>query len=158
MCHLSARTACRRVAGTLAAALLCAAGLAVPTASPVAADDAAPLLGNRLAVTAPMGFNNWNTTNCSAEFNEAMIKGIADIFVDRGLKAAGYEYGNLDDRWALPERDADGKLVPDPARFPNGVKAVAADVGNSWRTTGDISAPVPATGTTPTCSRSAMAA
>ena len=54
-----------------------------------------------------------------------MVKGIADIFVSSGLKDAGYEYVNLDDCWALPERDADGNLVPDPVRFPNGIKAVA---------------------------------
>jgi alpha-galactosidase len=72
-----------------------------------------------------MGFNNWNSTGCRAEFNEDMVKGIADIFVAKGLKDAGYQYVNLDDCWALPARDADGKLVPDPARFPNGIKAVA---------------------------------
>ncbi|WP_245761490.1 glycoside hydrolase family 27 protein [Saccharopolyspora shandongensis] len=72
-----------------------------------------------------MGFNNWNTTHCGPEFNEEMVKGIADIFVEKGLKDAGYEYVNLDDCWALPARDVDGKLVPDPQRFPNGIKAVA---------------------------------
>jgi alpha-galactosidase len=72
-----------------------------------------------------MGFNNWNSTGCRSEFNEDMVKGIADIFVAKGLKDAGYQYVNLDDCWALPTRDADGKLVPDPARFPNGIKAVA---------------------------------
>ncbi|MWA09438.1 alpha-galactosidase [Streptomyces sp. BA2] len=72
-----------------------------------------------------MGFNNWNSTHCRADFDEAMVKGIADIFVERGLKDAGYQYVNLDDCWALPERDANGKLVPDPKRFPNGIKAVA---------------------------------
>ncbi|WP_440582121.1 NPCBM/NEW2 domain-containing protein [Streptomyces flavofungini] len=75
--------------------------------------------------TPPMGFNNWNSTHCRAEFDEAMVKGIADIFVEKGLKDAGYEYVNLDDCWALPERDANGKLVPDPKRFPQGIKAVA---------------------------------
>ncbi|MCX4539493.1 NPCBM/NEW2 domain-containing protein [Streptomyces sp. NBC_01565] len=72
-----------------------------------------------------MGFNNWNSTHCRAEFNEAMVKGIADLFVAKGLKAAGYQYVNLDDCWALPQRDAAGNLVPDPARFPSGLKALA---------------------------------
>ncbi|MFE7131797.1 NPCBM/NEW2 domain-containing protein [Streptomyces sp. NPDC057638] len=78
-----------------------------------------------LALTPPMGFNNWNTTHCRAEFNEVMVKGIADIFVERGLKDAGYTYVNLDDCWALPQRNSEGRLVPDPVRFPNGIKAVA---------------------------------
>ncbi|MEU0392618.1 NPCBM/NEW2 domain-containing protein [Streptomyces sp. NPDC006208] len=72
-----------------------------------------------------MGFNNWNSTHCRAEFNEAMVKGIADVFVSQGLKDAGYEYVNIDDCWALPDRDTAGNLVPDPVRFPNGIKAVA---------------------------------
>ncbi|MYS86926.1 alpha-galactosidase [Streptomyces sp. SID5474] len=72
-----------------------------------------------------MGFNNWNSTHCRADFNEAMIKGIADLFVSKGLKDAGYQYVNLDDCWALPNRDASGNLVADPVRFPHGIKAVA---------------------------------
>ncbi|MEV4612783.1 NPCBM/NEW2 domain-containing protein [Kitasatospora sp. NPDC049258] len=72
-----------------------------------------------------MGFNNWNSTWCGADFNEAMVEGIADLFVSKGLKDAGYRYVNLDDCWALPSRDASGNLVPDPVRFPHGIKAVA---------------------------------
>ncbi|WP_405577994.1 NPCBM/NEW2 domain-containing protein [Streptomyces sp. NBC_01092] len=122
MRHLHTRTTRRRLVGALAAGLLCATGLAVPaaTAAPVA-----PAVDDGLALTPPMGFNNWNSTHCRAEFNESMVKGIADIFVERGLKDAGYEYVNLDDCWALPTRDAGGKLVPDPVRFPGGIKAVA---------------------------------
>ncbi|MFD8303546.1 NPCBM/NEW2 domain-containing protein [Streptomyces sp. NPDC059690] len=115
--------------GALTAGLLCTAGLAVPAvAAPAAApatEPAAPALADGLALTPPMGFNNWNSTHCRAEFNESMVKGIADLFVEKGLKDAGYRYVNLDDCWALPNRDADGRLVPDPARFPNGIKAVA---------------------------------
>ncbi|MFJ5263466.1 NPCBM/NEW2 domain-containing protein [Streptomyces sp. NPDC088387] len=135
--YLHHRTA-RRLVGLLTAGLLCTAGLAAPSAlaatAPAASAEeattppaapAAPTLDDGLALTPPMGFNNWNSTHCRAEFNEAMVKGIADIFVEKGLKAAGYEYVNLDDCWALPSRDANGKLVPDPVRFPNGIKAVA---------------------------------
>jgi alpha-galactosidase len=85
----------------------------------------ATALPDGLALTPPMGFNNWNTTHCRAEFNEAMVKGIADKFVSAGLKDAGYRYVNIDDCWALPQRNSEGNLVPDPARFPNGIKAVA---------------------------------
>ncbi|MFD0313449.1 NPCBM/NEW2 domain-containing protein [Streptomyces flavalbus] len=121
------RTRCRRIAGALTAAALLAAGLAAaPTALAALAAPAAPAPpGVGLALTPPMGFNNWNSTHCRAEFNEDMVKGVADIFVAKGLKDAGYEYVNLDDCWALPERDANGKLVPDPVRFPHGIKAVA---------------------------------
>ncbi|MFI7400751.1 NPCBM/NEW2 domain-containing protein [Streptomyces sp. NPDC049541] len=125
MRHLPTRTTRRRVVGALAAGLLGAAGLAVPAVAAPTAAPAAPALADGLALTPPMGFNNWNSTHCRAEFNASMVKGIADIFVEKGLKDAGYQYVNLDDCWALPARDADGKLVPDPARFPNGIKAVA---------------------------------
>ncbi|MFF7366471.1 NPCBM/NEW2 domain-containing protein [Streptomyces tricolor] len=122
------RTIRRRVAGALTAGLLCAAGLGGPAlaapARPPAA-PAAPSPADGLARTPPMGFNNWNSTHCRAEFDESMVKGIADLFVQKGLKDAGYQYVNLDDCWALPERDANGRLVPDPVRFPHGIKAVA---------------------------------
>ncbi|WP_338693651.1 NPCBM/NEW2 domain-containing protein [Streptomyces sp. Q6] len=115
----------RRVVGTVAAALLCAGGLAAVPAAAAAPAEPAPAVDDGLALTPPMGFNNWNSTHCRADFDEAMVKGIADLFVEKGLKDAGYQYVNLDDCWALPERDANGKLVPDPARFPNGITAVA---------------------------------
>lgn len=61
-----------------------------------------------------MGFNNWNATHCRPEFDENMIKGVADLMVAKGLRDAGYEYVNLDDCWALPWRGPAGELVPDP--------------------------------------------
>jgi alpha-galactosidase len=103
-------------------ALLITAGLVTV---PAQSTTAAVTSGDGLALTPPMGFNNWNSTHCRADFDEAMVKGIADIFVSRGLKDAGYQYVNLDDCWALPQRGPDGNLVPDPVRFPNGIKAVA---------------------------------
>ncbi|MFF8730549.1 NPCBM/NEW2 domain-containing protein [Streptomyces sp. NPDC015171] len=126
MRHPHTRTTVRRrVAGALTAGLLCAAGLATPALAAPAPPAAPAAPADGLALTPPMGFNNWNSTHCRAEFDENMVKGIADLFVQKGLKDAGYQYVNLDDCWALPSRDADGKLVPDPARFPNGIKAVA---------------------------------
>jgi len=123
--HPHTRTTRRRVVGALVAGLLCTAGLAAPAVAAPAQAPVSPSLADGQALTPPMGFNNWNSTNCRAEFNESMVEGIADIFVNKGLKAAGYQYVNLDDCWALPSRDADGKLVPDPVRFPHGIKAVA---------------------------------
>src|SRR5437764_1352117 len=108
-----------RLAAIGVAAATAVAGLSLVTAPTAAALD------NGLARTPQMGFNNWNATHCGGDFNEAMVEGIADLFVASGLKAAGYQYVNLDDCWALPARDASGDLVPDPARFPHGIKAVA---------------------------------
>ncbi|MFJ5304787.1 NPCBM/NEW2 domain-containing protein [Streptomyces sp. NPDC088350] len=125
MRHPHTRTTRRRMIGALAAGLLCTGGLAVPAVAAPAQDPVSPSLADGQALTPPMGFNNWNSTHCRAEFNESMVEGIADLFVAKGLKAAGYQYVNLDDCWALPNRDADGELVPDPVRFPHGIKAVA---------------------------------
>src|SRR5256714_6328062 len=108
----------RRIAGAAVAVAIAASGLVVFQSEALA-------LENGLLRTPPMGFNNWNSTQCKADFNEAMIKGIADIFVSKGLKDAGYTYVNIDDCWALPSRNSAGNLVPDPARFPGGIKALA---------------------------------
>lgn len=76
-----------------------------------------------LAQRPPMGWNSWNTfgTNISEE----LIMGVADAMVERGLKDAGYEYVVIDDCWSLMERDDEGKLVADPAKFPHGMKYLA---------------------------------
>jgi len=76
-----------------------------------------------LAKLPPMGWNSWNTFG--EEISDRLIREIADVMVDEGYLAAGYEYLVIDDCWALRERGADGKLVPDPAKFPDGMKAVA---------------------------------
>ncbi|HTV18146.1 MAG TPA: NPCBM/NEW2 domain-containing protein [Polyangiaceae bacterium] len=76
-----------------------------------------------LALTPPMGFNDWNAFGC--DVNEKLIRETADFFVSSGLKDAGYVQLNIDDCWSLRERDASGKLVPDPAKFPSGIRGVA---------------------------------
>jgi len=50
---------------------------------------------------------------------------IADVMVSEGYSAAGYKYVSIDDCWMLSERGPDGRLQPDPARFPSGMKALA---------------------------------
>ncbi|WP_425426046.1 NPCBM/NEW2 domain-containing protein [Amycolatopsis xylanica] len=89
---------------------------------PVLAAPVAEALPDGLALTPPMGFNNWNTTGC--KIDEKMIRDMADIFVDKGLKAAGYQYVNVDDCWAEPQRNAEGKLEGNKLTFPSGMKAL----------------------------------
>lgn len=71
----------------------------------------------------PLGWNSWNTFTW--DINEELIKQVADVFVEQGYKDAGYEYIVIDDCWSLRERDEQGRLVPDPAKFPSGMKALA---------------------------------
>jgi alpha-galactosidase len=75
-----------------------------------------------LALTPPMGWNTWNTFagNC----NEALVKETADAMVANGMRDAGYVYIVIDDCWSNKERDDNGQLVADPAKFPDGMKAL----------------------------------
>lgn len=76
-----------------------------------------------LAPTPLMGWNSWNTFQTN--INEELVKGIADVMVASGMKDAGYTYIVLDDGWMAMERDPKtGDLVPDPKKFPNGLKPV----------------------------------
>ncbi|SJZ43017.1 alpha-galactosidase [Chitinophaga eiseniae] len=75
-----------------------------------------------LAPTPPMGWNSWNTFQTG--INEKLIMETADILVSSGMKDAGYTYLVLDDGWMAMERDSLGNLVPDPQKFPHGLKAV----------------------------------
>ena len=50
---------------------------------------------------------------------------MADRMAADGYLDAGYQYVNIDDCWMSKERDSNGDLVPDPDRFPSGMKALA---------------------------------
>lgn len=76
-----------------------------------------------IAAKPPMGWNSWNTFG--GNITEELIHQIADTMVEEGYKDAGYEYLVIDDCWSLKQRDNKGNLVPDPEKFPNGMKAVA---------------------------------
>jgi hypothetical protein len=70
-----------------------------------------------------MGWNSWNTFY--DQVSEDLIRSTADAIVDKGLAKAGYEYVIMDDCWSQRTRDDKGRLVPNPVKFPNGIKAVA---------------------------------
>src|SRR5579884_1422904 len=112
-----------RIRMILLALALAAAGaplLAVSTATPAQA------LGNGLALTPQMGFNDWNAYGCNV--SESLIKATALAMHTNGMQAAGYQYVNIDDCWLLKNRDSTGHLVPDPAKFPDGISGTAAYV------------------------------
>jgi len=106
-----------------ALALVCA--LAVPAAglATVAAAPPAAAENNGLAATPPMGWNNYNAYGNTA--TASLIEQTALAIHNNGMQAAGYQYVNTDDAWMQPYRDANGNLVPNPSKFPNGMKAVA---------------------------------
>ena len=49
---------------------------------------------------------------------------MAELIATEGYKDAGYDVVSLDDCWMDHQRSADGKLQPDPKRFPSGLKAL----------------------------------
>jgi alpha-galactosidase len=83
------------------------------------------LAADGLALTPPMGWNSWNKFGCNV--SEKLIKGAADALVASGMKDAGYQYVVIDDCWQV-KRDAAGKIVADPERFPSGMKALATAI------------------------------
>ena len=76
-----------------------------------------------LAQRPPMGWNSWNTFG--GAINEQVVRDTADAIVEKGLKDAGYEYVVIDDCWSLRERSEEGRIVPNPEKFPSGMKALA---------------------------------
>lgn len=76
-----------------------------------------------LAQLPPMGWNSWNTFGW--QINEQLIFEMADLMASQGYREAGYEYLVIDDCWSLRERGKDGRIVPDPEKFPHGMKEVA---------------------------------
>ena len=76
-----------------------------------------------LAATPPMGWNSWNMFGW--QIQEQNIRETADALVDSGLKDCGYNYLVIDDCWSVKSgRDSHGSLVPDPEKFPSGMKAL----------------------------------
>jgi len=77
---------------------------------------------NAQHLTPVMGWSSWNTYHVN--ISEELIRRQADAMVSMGLKDAGYRYVNIDDGF-FGGRDADGRLIVHPTRFPNGMKPVA---------------------------------
>lgn len=58
-----------------------------------------------LADTPQMGWSTWN--KFQGNISEDVIRGIADVMAESGLRDAGYTYINIDDCWH-GKRDANG--------------------------------------------------
>lgn len=90
-------------------------------------------LENGLARTPPMGWLAWERFRCNTDckndpdncISENLFRTMADILVNEGYAAVGYNYINVDDCWLEKERNRYGQLVPDKQRFPRGMKSLA---------------------------------
>lgn len=81
------------------------------------------VIGETLCLTPAMGWNSWNVF--TKNIDEKMLMEMADAMVANGMRDMGYQYLNIDDFWHADVRAADGKPVPDPKKFPHGMKYVA---------------------------------
>jgi alpha-galactosidase len=93
-----------------------------------------------LAKTPPMGWNSWNHFGC--KITDSIVRAQADAMVSSGMKAAGYEYVNIDDCWE-GRRDSQGFIHPN-SKFPD-MKSLAEYVHSKGLKLGIYSSPGPKT-------------
>jgi alpha-galactosidase len=124
-----------RIPAVFIAALCAVAALAVavapdssaaPARQSGQADQSASQSYNGLALTPPMGWNDWYQYRCGVTENDVLTN--AQALVSSGLARLGYNYVNLDDCWMAPQRAADGELQADPTRFPHGIAWLAGQL------------------------------
>jgi alpha-galactosidase len=70
-----------------------------------------------------------NAGQCNAA-SASFALATANKFVSLGLKDLGYEYVVIDDCWSSKARNSSGFLVPDPSKWPNGIKSVSDQIHN----------------------------
>lgn len=77
---------------------------------------------NGLASLPFMGWSTWGQFQCN--INEDLILAMAQAIKQHKLDAAGYTLVAIDDCWQAAAR-VNGSLVPDPAKFPRGMRYIA---------------------------------
>jgi hypothetical protein len=70
-----------------------------------------------------MGWASWNSFAGTITYD--IIKAQADAMVSSGLKAAGYQYVNIDEGWWQGKRDGAGNITVEAADWPGGMQAIA---------------------------------
>jgi alpha-galactosidase len=105
-----------------------------------AACEIPSMRAQELAATPPMGWNSWNHFGCKV--TDAIVREQARAMATNGMKAAGYEYVNIDDCWQ-GQRDAKGFIHPN-SRFPD-MKALGDYIHSLGLKFGIYSSPGPKT-------------
>ena len=78
--------------------------------------------GELMEATPPMGWMTWNYF--ADNINEQDLREMADAMVSTGMVEAGYNHLFIDDGWQ-GGRDKRNNIIPDPNKFPSGIKALA---------------------------------
>jgi len=110
-----------RISGSLTNRGTYVVALSAKNARGVASSKLRIVVGDEIALTPPMGWNDWYTFTGS--ISEKDVRAAADAMVSTGMINHGYSYVNIDDCWMVrpgstdpvvggPTRDADGNLLP----------------------------------------------
>jgi hypothetical protein len=107
---------------------LAAGAVGIVVATGTGAERAASASDNGLSRTPAAGWTSWSFLRYDP--TDAGIRAQAAALRSSGLAAHGYVYVNLDDFYLSCDAggavvDSYGRWVPDPAKFPNGIGAVA---------------------------------
>jgi alpha-galactosidase len=95
-------------------------------------------VGERIALTPPMGWNSWNCWGLSVDQEKVLAS--ARSFVAKGLRDYGWSYVNIDDGWEIKgdaearKRDNRGALLanekfPDMKALGDGIHALGLKLG-----------------------------
>ena len=77
-------------------------------------------LDNGLGGAPALGWASWNFF--TYDINETITLQIGAALVSTGLRDAGFRYVNIDAGSLQRTRGHDGKIAPDPAKFPRGMR------------------------------------
>ncbi len=109
-------------------------------------------VGNRIALTPPLGWNSWNCFADAVDDNK--VRSAADAMVKSGLVNHGWTYINIDDCWEIKPNSDDPMLVGEPRnadgvintnkKFPD-MKALSDYIHSKGLKMGIYSSPGPLT-------------
>ena len=122
------------LAAAMCASVMGVGALLAPAST--ASSTATSPSGDALAVTPPMGFNNWARFGCSTNNpntgdvgpGETLILDQAKALVSSGLRDKGFTTVTIDDCWMTSSRDANGNLVVDTTKFPDGMAYIGTQL------------------------------
>jgi hypothetical protein len=105
------------------------------------------VIGDKLALTPPMGWNSWNVWGLTVDQEKVLAS--AKVYKEKGLMNHGWTYINIDDGWEIignindPKRDAEGNILCN-SKFPN-MKALGDSIHSLGLKFGIYSSPGPLT-------------
>jgi hypothetical protein len=111
-----------------------------------ATGDLKIVIGNRIALTPPMGWNSWNCWGLSV--TQEQVLATAKVFRNKGLMDHGWTYVNIDDGWEIPKdrepkRDPKGIILTNE-KFPD-MKSLGDSIHAMGLKLGIYSSPGPLT-------------